>query len=69
MHLSIIRSFVERIDVYKLEKVPGTRTKKQTICIHWNFIGAVDIPADKEKRHNLHCRKLCRLFQRLKIPN
>lgn len=45
----IIRSFVERIDVYKPEKVPGTRTKKQTICIHWNFIGAVDIPADKEK--------------------
>ena len=38
----IIRSFVERIDVYKPEKMPGTRTKKQTICIHWNFIGAVD---------------------------
>ena len=45
----IIRSFVERIDVYKPEKVPGTRTKKQTICIHWNFIGAVDIPAENEK--------------------
>lgn len=45
----IIRSFVERIDVYKPEKMPGTRTKKQTICIHWNFIGAVDIPAEKEK--------------------
>ena len=45
----IIRSFVERIDVYKPEKVPGTRTKKQTICIHWNFIGAVDIPAEHEK--------------------
>ena len=30
-------------------KVLGTRTKKQTICIHWNFIGAVDIPSDKEK--------------------
>lgn len=45
----IIRSFVERIDVYKPEKVPGTRTKKQTICIHWNFIGTVYIPADKEK--------------------
>lgn len=42
----IIRSFVERIDVYKPEKVQGTRTKKQTICIHWNFIGAVDIPTD-----------------------
>lgn len=45
----IIRSYVERIDVYKPEKVPGTRTKKQTICIHWNFIGAVDIPAEHEK--------------------
>lgn len=45
----IIRSFVERIDVYKPEKVPGIRTKKQTICIHLNFIGAVNIPADKEK--------------------
>lgn len=42
----IIRSFVERIDVYKPEKVPGTRTKKQTICIHWNFIDAVDIPTE-----------------------
>lgn len=42
----IIRSFVERIDVYKPEKVPGTRTKKQTICIHWNFIDAVDIPME-----------------------
>ncbi len=45
----IIRSFVEIIDVYKPEMVPGTRTKKQTICIHWNFIGAVDIPAEHEK--------------------
>lgn len=43
-----------------------------TICICWNFIGAVNIPTDKQKkkkRHNLHCRKLCRLFHRLKIPN
>lgn len=45
----IIRNFVERIDVYKPEKVPGTRTKKQAICIHWYFIGAINIPADKEK--------------------
>lgn len=45
----IIRNFVERIDVYKPEKVPGTRTKKQTICIHWNFIGAVNIPAKQTK--------------------
>lgn len=40
----IIRSFVEKIEVQQPEKVPGTRTKKQTIIIWWNFIGAVDIP-------------------------
>lgn len=45
----IIRSFVEKIEVCQSEKVPGTRTKKQTICIHWNFIGSVDIPAENEK--------------------
>ncbi len=42
----IIRSFVEKIEVQQPEKVPGTRTKKQTIVIWWNFIGAVDIPDD-----------------------
>ncbi len=45
----IIRSFVEKIEVYQPEKVPGTGTKKQTICIHWNFIGAVDVPDVQEK--------------------
>jgi site-specific DNA recombinase len=40
----IIRTLVERIDVFKPEKIPGIRTKKQTILIHWNFIGAVDLP-------------------------
>ena len=45
----IIRTFVEKIEVMKPEKVPGTRTKKQTIVIHWNFIGAVEIPDTKEK--------------------
>lgn len=45
----IIRSFVERIEVLKPEKVPGTRTKKQTVVIYWNFIGAVDIPEEQEK--------------------
>lgn len=45
----IIRSFVERIEVKKPEKVPGTRTKKQTIVIYWNFIGAVEIPVEQEK--------------------
>lgn len=40
----IIRSFVEKIEVKKPEKVPGTRTKKQTLVIWWSFIGVVDIP-------------------------
>ncbi|MDY4031607.1 MAG: DUF4368 domain-containing protein [Pyramidobacter sp.] len=45
----IIRSFVEKIEVLKPEKVPGTRTKKQTIVIYWNFIGTIDIPEEQEK--------------------
>lgn len=45
----IIRISVERIDVFKSEKVPGTRTKKQTILINWNFIGAVDLPQEHKK--------------------
>ena len=45
----ISRSFVEKIEVMKPEKVPGTRTKKQTIVIYWNFIGAVDIPDEQGK--------------------
>lgn len=43
----IIRALVERIDVFKPEKIPGIRTKKQTILIHWNFIGAVDLPQEQ----------------------
>lgn len=46
----IIRSFVERIEVLKPEKVPGTRTKKQTIVIYWNFIGAVEIPVEAREK-------------------
>ncbi len=45
----IIRTLVERIDVFKPEKMPGTRTKKQTILIHWNFIGAVELPQEQAK--------------------
>lgn len=45
----IIRTFVEKIEVYQPEKVPGTRTKKQTICIYWNYVGAVEIP-DKYRK-------------------
>ena len=44
-----IRSFVEKIEVKKPEKVPGTRTKKQTLVIWWNFIGVVDIPQQEQK--------------------
>ena len=43
----IICSFVEKIEVQKPEKVPGTRRKKQTLVIWWNFIGAVDIPDEQ----------------------
>lgn len=46
----IIRSFVERIEVLKPEKIPGTRTKKQTIVIYWNFIGAVEIPVEAQEK-------------------
>lgn len=45
----IIRSLVECIDVFAPEKVPGTRTKKQTVLIHWNFIGAVELPQEPKK--------------------
>lgn len=45
----IIRVLVERIDVFKTEKVPGTRMKKQTILNHWNFIGAVELPQEQKK--------------------
>ena len=44
----IIQALVERIDVFKAKKVPGTRTKKQTI-LHWNFIGAVELLQDLKK--------------------
>ncbi len=58
----IIRASVERIDVSKPENVPGTRTKKQTILIHWNFIGAVELPQKQKNplvRHLFigHCFK------------
>jgi len=45
----IIRTLVERIDVFTPEKVPGSRTKKQTVLIHWNFIGAVNLPQEPKK--------------------
>ena len=45
----IVRAFVDRIEVFQPEKIPGTRTKRQTIRIYWNFIGAVVIPQENEK--------------------
>ncbi len=47
LNAEIIRIFVDKIYVEKSEKVAGTRTKKQTIWIQWNYIGAVDIPLHK----------------------
>lgn len=46
----IIRSFVEKVEVLKPEKVPGTRTKKQTIIIYGNSIGAVKIPVEAQEK-------------------
>ena len=45
----IIRCFVEKIVVFQPEKVPGANTKKQTLDIYWNFIGAVNIPKKQTK--------------------
>ena len=49
LNAQIIRALVERIDVFTPEKVPGTRMKKQTTLIHWNFIGAVELPQEQKK--------------------
>ena len=38
-----IRAFVDKIYVEQSERVPGTKLKKQTIWIYWNFIGKIDI--------------------------
>ncbi|QQK08841.1 recombinase family protein [Miniphocaeibacter halophilus] len=39
----IIRIFVDKIYVEQSEKIPGSKLKKQTIWIYWNFIGKVEI--------------------------
>lgn len=64
----IIRSLVERIDVFTPEKVPGTRTKKQTILIHWNFIGAVELPQEQKKSAYPDRSKPCRFFPKVYNP-
>lgn len=43
----IIREFVEKIIVFKAEKIDGRRT--QRIQIIYNCIGAVELPKSKEK--------------------
>ena len=43
----IIRDFIERIIVYKAEKVDSVRT--QRIQIIYNCIGAIDFPETDEK--------------------
>ena len=63
-----VRALVERIDVFKPEKVPGTRTKKQTILIHWNFIGAVNLPIHRKNRHSRISPNYADIFPRYKIP-
>lgn len=45
----IFRTFVEKIEVFQSDKVPGTRVKRQKILIHWNYIGAVDVPNSEKK--------------------
>ncbi|MDO5026492.1 MAG: DUF4368 domain-containing protein [Tissierellia bacterium] len=39
----IIRTLVDKIYVEQSKKVQGSKLKKQTIWIYWNFIGKVDI--------------------------
>jgi len=43
----IIRQFIEKIIVYKAEKVDGHR--QQNIEVIFNCIGAVEIPKQQEK--------------------
>ncbi len=40
--------FVDDGYVEKPEKIAGTRTKKQTIWIYWNYIGVLDVKDKKE---------------------
>lgn len=39
----IIRVFVDKIIVEEATKIEGSRTRKQTIWIYWNYIGILDI--------------------------
>ncbi len=49
LNAEIIRTFVDKIYVEQSQKVEGSRTKKQTIWIQWNYIGVLDINQNTEK--------------------
>lgn len=61
----IFRYFIEKIIVYKAEKIDGVRA--QRIRIIYNCIGAIDFSKMDEKRHSRNLR-LCRFFQGYKAP-
>ena len=63
----IIRKFVKKVYVYKAEKVDGHRV--QRIKIIYNCIGEFALPdtITNKKRHS-RSNRLCRIFQRSKIP-
>ena len=51
--------------------VPASRAMSlEDFYFFWQAvrIGAFDLPASKEKRHSWISPKLCRIFQRIKIP-
>ena len=68
----IIREFVEKIYVYKAERIDGRRV--QRIKIVYNCIGEfahriLHLPQDKKKRHSRYINtKLCRYFFRVNNP-
>lgn len=47
--LSAYDDFDDKIYVEQSQKVEGSRTKKQTIWIQWNYIGVVDTNKNTEK--------------------
>lgn len=48
LHAEIIRGFVDKVILFKTEKVDGRRY--QRIRIYYNCIGAIDIPKIESKR-------------------
>ena len=62
----IIREFVEKIIVFKAEKMDGHR--QQRIQIIYNAIGAVEIPNEKEAAWPIFLPTMPHFFPGLKIP-